>query len=847
MKLFSLRSGFITLLLTGAVVLPQLVLAQDLADAKKMCADMTTQNRTMAKAAGYDIDKLCRSLAAQRVGADDVAIDDSSVIGPRQTISSTRRNERYDDEQVSSNQKSDELKPYGYDVFAGSPDSFQPAINIPVPPDYLIGPGDTLEIFLFGKTNDSLALDVGRDGSIDFPQLGPLVVAGMTFSEAKEMLQTRIASQIIGVQASISMGQLRTMQVFVLGEAHKPGAYTVSSLATITHALVSSGGVNDIASLRNVQLKRAGKLVTTLDLYDLLMRGDASDDLRLQNSDVIFIPTRGPRVTVDGEVLRPAIYELKGNTSVDQVVDLAGGLTAKAYAQSAQLERIQSDGFLTVLDINLNEKQDRAALIKPGDKLTVSSGVDLKRNVVSLEGHVNHAGEFAWYQGIRVADVVESAQQFPPNLDLDFAVLVREINAVGALKTIALRVSDLLDKNKAEASMLLSPNDRLIFFSADKNLPEAELTPEAAAENRVIKKVINETDRRDVLLPLLEKLAAQAKGGVLPNLVAINGKVKFPGEYPLTEGMTLSTLIAAAGGFLPGASLEQIEIVRQDLSQQRSASKSAIPVSLLGAADGATFGLQAGDEVAIRTIPDYAEKNQIELAGEVRFPGVYSIERGETLSDIIDRAGGLTDLAFPEAAFLSRRALIEAEDKELKRLSEKVESELAAAKLQGGEDALEVKDAIAALKALKATGRLVIDLKGILAGVNADIALEDGDSLRIPAFNGSVSIIGEVQRNVNYTYDSANSLSDYIEMAGGYKYTADEKRVYVVKASGEIINPNKRSFFRFNQSASLSPGDTIVVPIDTSERKKGLEVLADVSQIIYQLSLGAAAFNSFGI
>ena len=842
MRLFSLRRGFITLLLTGAVVLPQLVLAQDLADAKKMCADMTAQNRTMAKAAGYDIDKLCRSLSMQGAGGDASAVDPIIDMSPRQTVSTPSAVAI----QGPATDEPKKVRPYGYDIFAGSPNSFQPNINIPVPPDYLMGPGDTLEILLFGKTNDSFSLEVSRDGTIDFPELGPLVVAGMTFAEVKDMLQTRIASQIIGVQASISMGRLRSLQVFVLGEAYKPGAYTLSSLATITHALVSSGGVSGIASLRNIQLKRAGKIVATLDLYDLLMRGDASSDLRLQNSDVIFIPTRGPRVTVEGEILRPAIYELKDETSVEQVVSLAGGLTAKAHMQLARLERIQSDGFMTVLDLNLRERADRATSVQAGDTLTIGSGVDLKKNIISLAGHIYHAGDLAWFNGIRVSDVVYDADQFPPDLDLDFAILSREVDAVGSVELTALKASDLLDKTKPSSSMFLLPKDKIIFFSASAGRQDSASAgrQDSASAGR---QDFASAGRQDTLDPLISKLRSQERTGALAPVVGIAGKVKFPGEYPLTEGMTLSTLIAAAGGFLPGASLEQIEIVRQDLSQQRRASTSAIPVSLSGAEDGATFGLQAGDKVAIRTIPDYAEKTQIELAGEVRFPGVYIFERGETLSDVIDRAGGLTDLAFPEAAFLSRSALIEAEDKELKRLSEKVESELAAAKLQGGEDALEGKDAIAALKALKATGRLVIDLKGILAGVNADIALEDGDSLRIPKFNGSVSIIGEVQRNVNYTYDSAKSLSDYIEMAGGYKDTADEKRVYVVKASGEIINPNKRSFFRFNQSASLSPGDTIVVPIDTSERKKGLEVLADVSQIIYQLSLGAAAFNSFGI
>ena len=229
------------------------------------------------------------------------------------------------------------LKPFGYDLFANAPTTYAPAASIPVSGDYLLGPGDTLDILFYGKTNNTFSLEINREGFVDFPELGPVGLAGLTYGEAKEMLQARISAQIIGTQVSISMGSLRSMQIFVLGEAFKPGAYTVSSLSTITHALVSSGGVSDIGSLRNIQLKRQGKLIATLDLYDLLLAGDTSNDVRVQASDVIYIPTVGDLASIEGQVLRPAIYELKGGESTQDLIDLAGGLGPKAFAESGNV------------------------------------------------------------------------------------------------------------------------------------------------------------------------------------------------------------------------------------------------------------------------------------------------------------------------------------------------------------------------------------------------------------------------------------------------------------------------------------------------------------------------------
>ena len=335
-------------------------------DASALCNDVTPANRAMAKSAGYDVDALCSGLAAQPQRA---ATPQPAAIPDRREVAQEKVADQIAPTAVvgvNATPPAKALKPFGYDLFAGSPNTFAPVTNVPVSPNYLLGPGDMLEVMFYGKTNSSFGLEINRDGTVNFPDLGPVGLAGLTFQEAKDMLQTRINAQMIGVQASISMGELRSMQIFVLGEAYKPGAYTVSSLSTITHALVVSGGVSDIASLRNIQLKRAGMTIANLDLYDLLMRGDTAHDIRLQPADVIFIPTVGELVSVDGQVLRPAIYELKGGESVSDLIALSGGLGPKAYASNASIERIQDGGFLTVLDLDLTKASDRTLLLKSG-------------------------------------------------------------------------------------------------------------------------------------------------------------------------------------------------------------------------------------------------------------------------------------------------------------------------------------------------------------------------------------------------------------------------------------------------------------------------------------------------
>ena len=821
-------------------------MAQDLNSslnqAKDICAGITANNRAMAKAAGYDIDKLCRSLLA--VDANKPAQEtETSELVPRNTLSSLPREGVKPVKKGSDKFQSgegatltaDALKPFGYDLFANVPESFVASPNIPVSLDYILGPGDELEILFYGKLNESFNLQINRDGVVDFPELGPLVLAGLSFGEAKEMLRLRVAAQVIGTQVSISIGTLRTMQVFVLGEAYRPGPYTVSSLATISHGLISAGGVSDIASLRNIQLKRGGETIVTLDLYQLLLFGDMSDDLRLQSGDVIFIPTLGNIVSVDGQVLRPAIYELKGDTAVKDLVKLAGGAGPRAYSQSARVERIDGDGFVRVIDLDLTNSADQQFRIVNGDHLTIDEVTDIKKDIVTLEGHVNYPGDFAWRSGMRISDIVTSVDQFPADVDLNYALVVRELAGSSDIQVLALDLKAVLEDGRGNANFNLQSRDKLLFFSAHDNQDQDQ-----------------GQSRKVILAPILKKLNQQAKLGSSARLVSVNGQVRFPGQYPLVAGMSLADLIAAAGGLSEGAYRTATEVTRTDLQDAETATFRTIPVSL-SAESVASFKLEPLDNILFKTTPEYRERSTIRLSGEVVFPGEYTLSRGETLSSVIERAGGFTDIAHVEAAAFTRQSLKLREQQEIERLQKLLQQQITSEGLQEANSKKGLSDqhqqlrqrVIADLDNTQAVGRLVIPLQKIISGVEQNIVLEDGDALYVPKTRQEVSVIGEVQQSTTYLHDSKLELRDYLERSGGTLESADISRIYMVKASGEVIVPHKRISAFFRKRLTIEPGDTIVVPLDTdAEKLGGMELLAEVSQVIYQLSLGAAAIRS---
>lgn len=723
------------------------------------------------------------------------------------------------------------LKPYGYDLFDDARTAFSPVSDAPVPSGYVIGPGDRMNVQLYGGTQNRIhRLTVSRDGTISFPELGPIEVGGISFNDARERIEERVEQQMIGVRANVSMGETRAIQVLVTGEARRQGSYTVSGMATMITALFASGGVNEIGSLRDIQLRRRGAVISRLDLYDLLLRGDTSNDSNLLPGDVIFIPPVGSTVAVDGEVKRPAIYELRGETSVADVVRIAGGLTPEADANRASLTRID-EGRRVVVDVDLDPSTGAGQRVGNGDVLRIAR---LRPQIdgVELQGFVHRPGPVAWREGLRLSQVVGSVDELPLNADLGYILIRRES---GPDRRISVHSADLRAALAAPGSasdILLQRRDRIFVF---------DLAP----------------GRERIIRPLLEELRWQSDLTRPTEIVQVGGRVKVPGEVPLEPGMRVSDLVRAGGGLDPAAFGAEAELTRYTINEAGERRTELIPINLVALRRGDTSAdipLQADDHLIVKETPNWAGRETVTLRGEVRFPGTYPIRRGETLSQVLERAGGLTTLAFPEGSAFTRRDLREAEQQQIDRYTERLRSELASLALQAANagqasaaEALQSGQALMAqLQGARATGRLIINLPGLTRegeGSELDVLLRDGDELVIPKLRQEVSVIGEVQNATAHLYLPKLKRDDYVAQSGGTTKKADRRRVYIVRADGSVAT-RSGSFLSRNYDVAINPGDTIVVPLDT-ERMPRLPFWQAVTQILYNVAVSVAAVNSF--
>jgi polysaccharide biosynthesis/export protein len=726
------------------------------------------------------------------------------------------------------------LRPFGYDLFAGVPSTFAPVTDVPVPSEYVVGPGDRLEVQLIGNTKGRHSLVVNRDGRVNFPELGPIAVSGLRFEEARARIEARVNEQMIGTTAVVSIGDLRSIRVFVLGEAERPGSYTVSGLATITNALFASGGVKPIGSLRNIQLKRNGRLVQRLDLYDLLLNGDTSADVRLLPGDVIFIPPVGSTVGVTGEIRRPAIYELKGESSAADLLYLGGGLTPAADPALARIERIDERRDRVVVDVNLSHPEGRGIRLKSGDLMTIPGARPTFKNAVQLGGQVHRPGTHQFRNGLRLTDLIPSIDELRPNADLNYVLIRREHSGTRRIQAFSANLEQAWLAPMSEANPQLAARDQVFVFDV-------------------------ETGRRQYLEPILEALRLQAVSSEPSRVVRVTGQVRAEGEYPLEPGMTVSDLIRAGGGLAEQAFGGDAELARYEVRDGRTRRTEVIKIDLarvLAADAAADLVLRPFDTLVIKEISEWAQQDYVRLEGEVRFPGDYPIARGETLRSVIDRAGGLTQLAFPQGSLFTREMLKERERQQIKTLADRMRQDLSSLALQsaqgGGPGAAQASETLAVgqtlladLQAAEPVGRLVIDLDRVLAaapGSTDDLILRGGDRLRVPKRSQEVTVIGEVQNSTSHLFDPALSRDDYLRMSGGTTQKADDKRIYVVRANGSIEAGTGSRWFR--QDAAILPGDTIVVPLD-AERMRPLTMWTAVTSIIFNLAVAVAAVNSF--
>jgi len=726
-----------------------------------------------------------------------------------------------------------ELKPFGYDLFTTVPTTFAPATDIPVPSDYVVGPGDTIELQLIGERGGWYTLVVGRDGLVDLPELGPVAVAGMRFDAAKAMLEERIQQQMIGMRASVSIGALRSIQVFMLGEANRPGSFTVSGLSTITNAVFSSGGVKPIGSLRDIQLKRSGKVVARLDLYELLLNGDTRNDVRLLPGDAIFIPPVGTTVSVTGEVKRPAIYELKSGETASDLIRYAGGLTPEADAASARVERIDESGNRTFTGIDLAARPDSRVAVQSGDFVRVDAIRGGLENGVQLVGHVRRSGGSPYRPGMRLTDVVGSLDELQPLADTHYVLIRRESGPNRTISVVSADLAAAFADPASDANVLLQARDTLYVFDLARS-------------------------RERIVVPIIAELERQSSDTQPQLVVSVAGRVKIAGEYPLEPGMTVSDLLRAAGGLDQAAFPQEAELTRYHIANGARRESLQVNVNLeqlAAGVAGADIPLQPFDHLVIKEMPEWSEQESMTILGEVRFPGEYPIRRGETLRSVIQRAGGLTDLAFKEGSVFTREDLKEREQRQMEVLAERLQRDLAALSLQqaqsgeaGASQAISAgQQLLADLKSTKPVGRLVISLDQSLAslpGSPGDLLVRNGDQLMVPRLSQEVTVIGEVQNSTSHLYRQGLARDDYIKMSGGVTQRADSHRTFIIRADGSVAAGDAGHWFSRGAPKDIRQGDTIVVPID-AERMRPLSSWLSVTQVLYNIAVAVAAVNSF--
>jgi protein involved in polysaccharide export with SLBB domain len=700
---------------------------------------------------------------------------------------------------------------FGSDLFNTTPSTFAPVDNIPVTPDYLIGPGDEVRLQIWGQINQHGSFIVDRTGSISLPEVGTIHVAGLQFSQLSDFLKSQLARVYRNFDLNVNLGQLRSIQVFVVGQVRQPGSYTIGSLSTLLNALFASGGPVPQGSLRDIQVKRGGQTVTHFDLYDLLLHGDKSKDVRLEPGDVIFIPDVGPQVAVLGSVTTPAIFELHGETSFSQVVALAGGLTNVASGSTVRVERIDKHAQRSELDANLASPD--LSPVQDGDIISASSILDRFENAVTLRGNVANPGRYVWHRGMRISDLI-------PNKD---ALITRnyyqKLDQLGQGRTAATSNSDYSGQ---------APQGSLGIQSG------------AVADAAVERGIVGANGGGN-------SLGATLTGGnanFSPSTDVILNAPDIDWDYAVIERQNQTTLKTTLIPFNLGK-----VILEKDPSQDLELLNGDV-VTLFSKAD-------------IR-VPSEQQTKFVKLEGEFVGSGVYSVLPGETLRQLIVRAGGLSPDAYLYASEFSRESVRRIERQRIIEYADALEGEITARSATLASSALTDRDAAAAqesgaqarstlarLRQAQPTGRVVFQLNSNAKDISAlpDLPLEDGDRFVVPKMPSSVSVQGQVYDANAFVYEKGKRVKDYLHLAGGPDRNADRNREFILRADGSVVshqyaNLGQRALFATHDfdDIALLPGDTIVVP-PVIEKGSVLRNLTNIATIFEGFGLGAAAIE----
>lgn len=842
-----------------------------------------SQQAALARQYGFDLPGggLSSSAEASKIGqpAEELGLD--ARVQQRLAKQEMRRLFSSDDSDEVS--QVPPLQRFGIELFDREITTFSPVDDMPAPDGYQIGPGDSINLYLYGNEDLDARLFVSREGQLILPRLGPIAVAGLTFEQVKEVIEAKVKSQLVATKAVVSLGNLRAINVFLAGDVVAPGSYSVSGLSTVLQVLYAGGGISEIGSLRNIQVKRRGELIAKLDAYDILLRGDTSGDIRLASGDTVFVATAQRLVSIEGEVKRPGIYEVLPSDSLGDLLKMSGGMGARGYSRSASIERrVPGQSSVTRVKVALDDSEDLSRTLFDGDRLVVAAINEEINNEVVLSGAIARPGGYAWFDGQRVSDLLGNIDEdLIPETDLSTALIVRRTGKGLDIETIAFDLGSAIEDKGGDADLLLRDRDELLVFALPylnesyqdlldekaeaERLEDGEKDEEVELvlgpdgdeldvfRNEYLNEIMVEDDELEELRPyedrldLIEKvvlrLEAQAKSPSATKVIEVDGDVRLPGRYPLPLGGSLDSLLSLAGGYANSAYLDEAEVTRLRFDERGGVRVSTFKVKLQSS-EAQEFRLQPLDRVRVSRIPNWSYGEAVEISGSVVFPGEYPIAPGEMLSNVLSRAGGIAEDGFAGGAVLIKVEAKKREEEQLERLIASIQRNVLAQSQTREEEPLgNTSDSQAELEFLEnvlekeALGRVVIDLPAILAGdQSADIHLEAGDSLYVPAFNNTISVIGEVRQPGNFRYDKDRSVADYLDYAAGTTVRADNKGTYLVRANGSVHRiERKKSLLAFTPERlhELQPGDTIIVPVD-EEYQPTLSRYKEVSTVVFQ-------------
>ncbi|TZF86442.1 capsule biosynthesis protein (plasmid) [Pedobacter sp. BS3] len=686
-------------------------------------------------------------------------------------------------------------KIFGADLFRNNQITFEPNLRLATPKNYVIGPDDELLIDIYGNSEASYKLRVSPEGTINLQYVGIIPVAGMTIEQATSRIRSRMATVYSGLRnggtsLSIALGNIRSIKVILTGEVVKPGTYTLPSVATVFNALYASGGPGDNGSFRNIEIIRAGQKIATLDIYDFLLKGSLKNNIRLQDQDIIHIPTYQTRVEMVGQVKRPGIFEMKTSESLSDLLRFAGGFNEVAYKAKIKVLK-NTDTERKITDVMAADYDSYVP--QSGDKFFVDEILDRFENRVTINGAVFRPGQYELENGLTLSQLIKKANGIKEDAFLPRGYITR-LNDDNTTQLISFDLGKIL---KGEGDDIALKREDVVTISSIFDLREEYK-------------------------------------------VSIDGEVRYPGSFDYADNMTLEDLVMKAGGFKEGATAKRIEVSRRVKNSDATSSSAHIADVYQINIDqdlrikGKKFILKPFDIVSVRASAGYEEQKQVRVEGEVLFPGTYTItRRDERVSDLVQRAGGFTALAYPDGASLKRPGHVTRDSipPEKKRENDRLNQ------FQRLQKRLTDTVKIDVVEEAKQNDYVGINLGRILEkpGSKYDLFLEDGDILTVPKQLQTIKVRGEVLSPVTVLYSTGKGFRQYIANAGGFSTKALKKRAYIIYANGSVQSTKK--FLFFNNYPAVRPGAEIFVP--TKPERKHLTTGETIGLASAIASLGA--------